>query len=294
MLVVRCAAKVNWILKVGPRRADGYHELWTLFQTIGLHDELRLTPSAKLELACDDPRVPTGEENTVWRVAAALRERFAVQQAVRIELRKRIPPGSGLGGGSSDAAGALLALERMWGLSLTREHRQAIAAEVGADVPFFLVGGTAVGTGRGDCLEPGPAWEVPWMLLGLPPFVVSTAEVYRRWDRRAERLTAPGARVSLSGLSERNSPPAKDFRLLANDLEPVIFEGWPQVREFRDALVDSGAEVALVSGSGGAVFGVFGGPSARARAEALLAGRFHDWKLVPCGTQPVAIEWASP
>src|SRR4051794_30813583 len=146
-------AKINWTLRVLGKRDDGYHELYTVFQTVSLHDTLEFEESDEVTLTCDEGAVPTDERNLVLRAAAALRERSGCSTGARINLSKRIPAPGGLGGGSSNAAVALVGLRRLWGLRASDADLHQILASIGSDVPFFLHGGTAVGTGRGEIIE---------------------------------------------------------------------------------------------------------------------------------------------
>ena len=168
---VRCPAKVNLVLRVLGRRADGYHELDTLFQAVDLWDSLSIRGSERLTLHTDDPKLPVDESNLVLRAALLLRERFGrANLGGRLELGKTIPVRGGLGGGSSDAAAALLLCNRFWGLGVPAETLAELAAELGADVPFFLTGGTARGRGRGDEIEPLTFPGAAPIVLGCPPF----------------------------------------------------------------------------------------------------------------------------
>lgn len=278
---VRCPAKVNLALRVLRRRPDDYHELDTVFQAIDLWDELSLWPDSRLSLRCSDPRLPADESNLVLRAARLLRERHGRDGlGGRLRLDKHIPAGAGLGGGSSDAAGALVLCARHWRLRLPAESLLELARELGADVPFFLVGGTARGTGRGDCIEALPPLPEVCFLLGIPPLAISTAEVFRALP---SKLTLPGNGVNLPLFSAHKWPAENDFRFAINDLERVVFRRWPGLGRFRDALRDRGAVAALLSGSGSTVFAVF---EDRARAEQAargLAGQFGDWRLLPTG-----------
>ena len=277
-LVAWCPAKVNLALRVLGRRGDGYHELETWFQAIDLWDRLEVRPHDRLELACDDPRVPAGPGNLVLQAAAAMRELAAnPKPGAEFRLLKRIPPQGGLGGGSSDAAGALLLCSRLWGVSLSPERLHALAAGLGADVPFFLTGGTARGTGRGDRIEPAPfLGEVP-ILLGVPPFGISTAEVFAALRTR---LTPPGNDVSVPPFSGLKCREDNDFSFMTNDLEPVVFPARGELREFRDALLEVGARGALLSGSGSTVYGVFPAPADLAPIAERLRKSFAGWSIV--------------
>jgi 4-diphosphocytidyl-2-C-methyl-D-erythritol kinase len=279
LYVARCPAKVNLALHVIGRRPDGYHELDTIFQAVDLWDtlELRAAPEG-LTVSCDAPGVPTDDSNLVLRAAALLRERHGrAKDGAAFHLEKGIPTQAGLGGGSSDAAGALRLCARHWELELDEGKLQAIARELGADVPFFLRGGAARGRGRGDRLEPWSAGECRSMLLGMPPYGISTKQVFARLDAR---LTLPGNGVNLPILSAHKLPVGNDFGLAVNDLEPVVFEGWPELRRFRDALLDAGAGTALLSGSGSTVYGIFGSTDRLDRAAERLASQFESWRLL--------------
>jgi 4-diphosphocytidyl-2-C-methyl-D-erythritol kinase len=277
-VVARCPGKVNLALRVLGVREDGYHELDTIFQAIDLWDEIGARPAPDLTLSCDRPGLPTDDTNLVLRAAELMRERFDVGDAgAALVLRKAIPPRSGLGGGSSDAAGAMLLLRKLWDLPASAEDLIDLGARLGADVPFFLHGGTARGRGRGDRVEPLPfVGELP-LLLGIPPFGISTARVFAEVR---DRLTLPRNGVSVPLFSSPKWPEGNDFHFAVNDLETVVFETWPELERFRDALWGAGARSALLSGSGSVVYGIFEDPGALSRAECELQGRFERWTLM--------------
>jgi 4-diphosphocytidyl-2-C-methyl-D-erythritol kinase len=279
LIVARCPAKINLALRVLGRRADGYHELDTLFQTVDLWDTLELRPSpGRLTLTCEAPGVPVDESNLVMRAAALLRERHGrPSDGAAFRLDKGIPTQGGLGGGSSDAAGALLLCARHWGMTLDHGALEPVARELGADVPFFLVGGTARGRGRGDRIEPLTVDEPRSILLGLPPFGIATREVFARLDAR---LTLPLNGVNLPIFSAHKLPVGNDFGLAMNDLEAVVFEGWPELRQFRDALLETGARFAMLSGSGSTVYGIFGSKARLETAAERLGSQFESWRLL--------------
>jgi len=276
--IASCPAKINLVLRVLGRRSDGYHELDTVFQAVDLWDTLEIRASDSLRLTCDDPRLAVDESNLVLRAAGLLAERCSDgPRHGALSLHKRIPVQAGLGGGSSDAAGALMLCDRFWSLGLGRNRLVQLAAELGSDVPFFLTGGTARGWGRGDRIEALPFVGETHVILGCPPFGIPTAKVF---GRLAGWLTLPGNGVSVSPASAHKWPRDNDFGFLTNDLETVVFEGWPELRRFRDALVETGAAAALLSGSGSAVFGVFPGRD-RPTAEAeRLGARFLGWRVL--------------
>jgi 4-diphosphocytidyl-2-C-methyl-D-erythritol kinase len=276
----RCPAKINLLLRVKGRRPDGYHEIETLFQAVDLWDEIEAEAADDLSLTCDPPGLPTDGTNLVLRAARRLREAVKEAGGARLRLRKRIPVGAGLGGGSSDAAGTLLLLGRLWRVDLGREALAGLAADLGADVPFFLTGGTALGTGRGDRIRPLPFAGERWVLLGHPPYCISTAEVYGALQGP---LTPPGADVSVTDLSI-GLPGGTGLGFARNDLESVVFRRWPELLAFREALLTVGARTALLCGSGSSVFGIFDTEEALERGSDGLAAKFPGFRLVPTRT----------
>jgi len=282
--VADCPAKINLTLRVVARRPDGYHELDTVFQAIDLWDRLELVPrdDDRLTLACDDARVPTDDRNLVLRAADGFRRAWAPRgRGADFRLHKAIPMQGGLGGGSSDAAGALLLCGRHWGVEPGRPALERLASGLGADVPFFLTGGTARGTGRGDRIEALRFAGEVGLLLGLPPHGIPTREVF---EDLGARLTLPPIGVSVRSLSEHKWPGDNDFSVVANDLEAVVFDRWPDLRRFRDALITEGAQGAALSGSGSTVYGVFPDAERRRGAEVALGARFPTWKLLATRT----------
>jgi 4-diphosphocytidyl-2-C-methyl-D-erythritol kinase len=281
-LLVRCPAKVNLGLRVLAKRRDGYHEVATLYQAIDWWDELALEAAGGLVLSVDDPAVPAGEENLVLRAARLLQARVprAGGCGASLALAKSIPAGAGLGGGSSDAAGALAGLNALWGLGLSSEALGELAAELGSDVPFFLVGGAALGTGRGEVVTPLPRSVVRGLVLGFPGRPLPTAEVYARL--RAP-LTPGSGDVTVSrflvNCAERN-----DFSLVTNDLEAAAFAICGDLVPFRDGLRRIGAETALVSGSGSTVFGLFDPGADVAAIAGALRRSFAGWTVRACRT----------
>jgi len=281
-LAAICPAKVNLGLHVAGRRADGYHEIVTIFQAIDLCDVLRGELAGTVTLAVRGASVPEGETNLVVKAARLLQARVprAHSYGARLTLDKTIPAGGGLGGGSSDAAGALLLLNELWALRLEATAMTALAAELGSDVPFFLVGGTALGTGRGTTIAALAPITDRTLLLGCPPFGLSTPEVYRALGAA---LTADGADVTVPRLFLKFAE-GNDFALARNDFEAVAFGLRAELATFRDALLRSGAEVALLSGSGSTVFGLFGAGTDVTSMAKDLCFEFPDWTLRACET----------
>ena len=292
---VKCPAKINLGLQVLGRRPDGYHELRTVFQTIALHDELHLEEeraagTAKVELCVaggSDGLEAVGQPNLAALAAEAVLKELRVRRRVRLVLYKKIPPGSGLGGGSSDAAAVLRALPTWLGRPLAPERRLALAAELGADVPFFLVGGQAIGLGRGTEVYPLP--DVP----ALPLVVVhsglhiSTADAYRRLDQargnvdtlRPVPMALTTATAEPSMVSFCAVVCSRRWDRLKSDFEPVVFSTYPELRRIKTALTRAGASAALLSGSGSAVFGIFDSGTAARHATARLRCRWPRWQV---------------
>lgn len=288
---VLCPAKINLGLRVLHRRDDGYHEIRSRLQAIDLRDRLEAEPHrADLELTVHGGPAPAGPDNLVWRAAEMLRTHAGTRRGASLVLHKAIPVGAGMGGGSSDAAGALVLLDRLWDLRTPTVELSAIAARLGSDVPFFLVGGTADVTGRGEQVRRVAPSRQMVVLLGVPPFGIATAEAYR-W--LSARLTPPREDVSVPRLSGDGGGYGtdSDARWL-NDFEPVVFARRPSLRRFRDDLLDLGARAALLCGSGSTVFGVFGSADERDRARKALRSRYDRWRLVGTRTVPDAVCWA--
>jgi len=241
-------------------RQDGYHELRTLFQTIDLKDdvELRLTPRGPVSVACDHPDVPLGESNLALRAAREVLAFGRVERGVEIKLVKRIPVAGGLGGGSADAAAVLRGLDHLLGLGLGRAGLQPLARRLGADVPFFLYGGTALGLARGE--EVYPLWQQVRADLVLvdPGLPVSTAAVFRRVD---ESLTPRENSHTIFRFVSSDLEGASAFSRLTNELEQAALTEVPElgqvVRRIREMLLGDGARMAALSGSGSSFFGLF-------------------------------------
>jgi len=252
-------AKINWTLEVLGRRTDGYHELRTLLQTVSLADSLSFERADDgINLICDAPGVPLDETNLVVRAARLLKEATGFKGGVRIGLDKRIPIGAGLGGGSSNAAMTLLALQHLWGVELAPGELFRLGARLGADVPAFFLGGTCVGIGRGDEVYPLPDIVFEDMLLVKPDFGVSTREVY---SSLPNELTRPFSLdiipCSVEAAYRSTFVPGETLPLLRNDLERSVFARYPQLGEIRDRLTRMGACAAMMSGSGSTIFALF-------------------------------------
>jgi 4-diphosphocytidyl-2-C-methyl-D-erythritol kinase len=288
-LVARSYAKVNLGLEVLGVRADGYHELRTLFQTVDLHDQVtvRLRPRSRtIEVECEHPLVPADDTNLAYKAAAALRQFARVTGGVSIEIEKRIPVGGGLGGGSSNAAVVLLSLDRLWKLGLGPAGLHPLARRLGADVPYFLVGGTALGLARGDEVYPLHRQIRGHVVIADPGSPVSTAAVFRRIDAR---LTPRENSNTIFRFASRDLDRGA-WSLLANDLEPAALEESPDLKvrsgRIRGLLVRGGALLAALSGSGSSYFGFFDDP-VRARSAAMALRRAG---IRAIGTRTLSVE----
>lgn len=275
-LVVPAFAKVNLGLEVLGTRQDGFHELRTLFQTLELHDDIAISGSrAGIVVSCSHPGVPNDESNLAHRAAAELRRRGRVRTGVRIEIEKRIPVAGGLGGGSSDAAAVLVALDRLWGLGLDRDGLLPIARRLGADVPYFLTGGTALGIARGDEIYPLRDQLSGHVVLVDPGRPLSTAKVFERLDAE---LTPRENSSTISRFVSSDLSGALRFGILKNELENAALGEAPDLaestRRMRVILMREGAVLAQMSGSGSAFFGLFleRRPAKSATASLLAAG----------------------
>jgi 4-diphosphocytidyl-2-C-methyl-D-erythritol kinase len=283
-------AKINWSLEILGKRPDGYHEVSTLLQTVSLHDDLHFETSedGTVSLSCDEPKIPTDDDNLVIRAAHALKQRCKVDQGARVRLEKRIPTKAGLGGASSNAAVSLLALAHLWQVEPTVSELLEIAVSLGADVPFFLLGGCVRATGTGTTLSTLPEETVPvqqHLIVITPNAGVSTVAAYAAFNSRA--LTTKNADSILPvSRSKANSRPSRPWPLLdslRNDFESVIFDIEPEIRRTKETLLQAGALGALLAGSGSSVFGIFADREDQQRAVReieLEAG----WRMFPCVT----------
>lgn len=276
-------AKINLTLRVHGRRADGYHEISTTLQTITLNDLITFEPlpGERFELVCAAPDVPADETNLVHRAATALRERFGVRRGARVTLEKKIPSGGGLGGGSSDAAVALVGLSYLWDLHIGKRELAETGARLGADVPFFFTGGTALGTGTGTDIAPLGDAPRRHLIVVTPAVKVSTAEAYKALN--APALTKADGAVMLP-ISHEEADFSDSLRgEMRNDFEAVVFRLHPDIKRAKDALLGAGARGAMLSGSGSSVFGVFDSES-EARLALGALGAEAGWQVFPCST----------
>jgi 4-diphosphocytidyl-2-C-methyl-D-erythritol kinase len=282
-LTLKAFAKINPSLRVLGKRADGYHELDTIFQTVSLHDTIRFTATDNpaIVTSCDDLSLWMGETNLVTRAAKALGDRFSPKHGARIHLQKRIPVQAGLGGGSSDAATTLIGLIHLWELPATTEDLISIATALGADVPFFFFGGTARATGIGDQIETLSDAPETFFLIVKPNANINTADAYKALDARS--LTSKVDETILSSSDAKEFFDSSSFASLRNDFEAVAFVLEPEIERAKAALLKAGAPGALLAGSGSAVFGMFDSEDAQRRA--IQAFELETgWRVFPCKT----------
>ncbi len=268
-------AKVNLGLRVLRRRPDGFHDIATVFQTISLHDTIELSADRELKLFCDAPQIPIDDRNLIIKAGKALRNRYKVKSGASIRLVKRIPYPGGLGGGSSNAAVALLGLNRLWGLGASVPELHELAAAIGSDVPFFLYGGSAFGRGRGTELETLPDIRSELMLVVTPEIAVSTKGAFESLGPR--NLTEEAAnRILLNCRFQAEGSDLAAFDL-ENDLEETVFTAHPEIRRVKMRLLELGAIKAAMSGSGASVFASFDNKETRQTAMKAL-GDQSNWR----------------
>jgi len=263
-ILLRAFAKVNYALEVRGLRDDGYHEVSSVLQSVSLVDELEIERSGGgFELLFEPERVEVGpvEENTVYKAWALLWEASGHELPVRMRLHKKIPAGAGLGGGSADAAAVLIGMNELFGLGLGEEDLWGIGARIGADVPFCISGGTALGEGVGDVLTPLPTPPDHHLVLAKPGRSADTGGIYRLYDGR---LAAGKASVDPVVSALRSGSLPGFAAAVGNDLEPVTAELVPEVTAYKREMLRAGALGAAMSGTGTAVFGIFGAEEAAA------------------------------
>jgi 4-diphosphocytidyl-2-C-methyl-D-erythritol kinase len=290
---LRTNAKTNLLLRVLGRRPDGYHEIETIFHTVNLADTVSISPMTgdDIEVAMHAGRatnyeLPPAAENLVSMAARKLIETGVGRtHGVRIEIDKHIPIGAGLGGGSSNAAGVLEALNEMWGLELDSGALAELAVDIGADVPYCLTGGTALATGRGEKTTALPAPATLWFVLGLSNEPLMTREVYEEFDTRNDPADVRSAPMSLAiGLGDVTAIAA----LVHNDLERPAFRLRPQLAELKEAMLDAGALGAVMSGSGPTIVGLARDLEHATAIEAAAERSFG--RVAVASSRPVCIE----
>lgn len=275
-MVIACYAKLNLTLEILGKRADGYHAVRSVMQTIGLADRLEVAAADELVFSCDDPALAT-PDNLVYRAARLLQTECGARAGAALRLEKRIPAAAGLGGGSSDAAGTIVALNRLWKLRLCLAEQQRLAARLGSDVPFFLSGGTALATGRGERITPLPPLPRHWVVLVFPPARLSTAAVYGAVipaDYTAGVITADTVAAAQHGA---RLPQTRWYNALARPARALA----PGIEAAQAALLRAGARYAHLSGSGPTVFSLCHDEAAARMLAAALQREGHSTQAAP-------------
>ena len=280
-LIVPAHAKINLGLYVLGKRSDGYHDIWTIFQELEFHDTLHFRKHAdKLLITTDHPSLPIRENNLVWQAVRLLSQRVSCPENVTIHIKKNIPLGAGLGGGSSDAATTLLGMNHLFQLGLSPNELAEFGAELGSDVPFFLHGGTALATGRGEHIRPLSGFSPAWVLLVNPGIHISSG-----WSYKNLNLRLTNSQKIISVL-----PQGKDIVIigahqtpLKNLLEEPVIKKYPLIRSIKAQLLDNGAEWAMMSGSGSTVFGIFSRKASVEKARQYMER--PDWLVVVTQTR---------
>ena len=270
-IAFKTPAKVNLGLYILGKREDGFHELETLFQMVNWCDEIKIECLGDgLDLICNQPDIPNDDGNLVIKAARLLQTRFPDRcKGARIHLKKNIPHGAGLGGGSGNAAGTLLGLNFLWGLKLKREDLILMASELGSDVPFFLFSPCAIGRSRGEILEPVNSSIKFYILMVYPGFTLSAAWVYGNLNLK---LTKQKNNISILENFLLQSEFAQLGAAWINDLETVVFQEYPEIFAIKKQILAFGAKGALLSGSGSTVFGLFDNLETAKTAYARLEG----------------------
>ncbi|MBS3818290.1 4-(cytidine 5'-diphospho)-2-C-methyl-D-erythritol kinase [bacterium] len=248
---VKSFAKINLGLEILGKREDGFHQVRTLLQSINLFDILnfRSLEDGAVEVSGDDDSVPWDESNLIFKAAVLFKKRYDVRKGVEIKVQKRIPPGKGLGGGSSNAAMTLYALNKMWNMALSRKEMLSLSRRLGADVFYFLEGGLCLGEERGELITPLNDLDSHACVLIFPPLQLSTARVYQQGTMS---LTSEGKDSKINKFLKNG-----ELGSLENQLEKTVFDLYPQLKDIKEALLREGADLSLVSGSGSAIFGIY-------------------------------------
>jgi 4-diphosphocytidyl-2-C-methyl-D-erythritol kinase len=327
-VTVRSFSKINLGLRIGAARADRFHDLLTVYQTIALHDTIHVSvrKGSGIEIRCADPRVPTDDSNTCFRTVQRALKTLGARGRIIIEIEKRLPVQGGLGGASANAVSALFALERALKESLPTEERVRIAAEVGSDLPLFLIGGTVLGVGRGEEVYPLEDLPQTAMVILSPEIGVSTPKAFAAWDRRQSEgcLDSEGrawetsrSKLTVSAASDRMNELSRELSawlmqkysgapvgrgraenpLLAlvragikNDFEQVVFPEYPELCEGKQALLRAGAMYASLSGSGSTLYGLYASREAAAASARRL--REQGWMARATSTVTRRAYWS--
>lgn len=252
---IKAYAKINLGLDVIRRREDGYHEVRMIMQNIGLYDELTINKKgeAGIEILVDSCELPTDEDNLIYKAAKLLFDRFDIREGVTVNLRKNIPIAAGLAGGSTDAAATLIGINEIFDLKLSKEELMELSVKIGADVPYCILGGTAIAEGIGEILTPIMSCPNCFVLIAKPPVGVSTPHVYK--SLKLDEIVHPDIDAIISGIENKDIRTVADN--LGNVLESVTIKEHPEIADIKNMMTDNGAMASLMSGSGPTVFGLF-------------------------------------
>lgn len=285
--------KINLLLNILGRRPDGFHELETILHPVALYDTLRVEPANEgISLICNDPLIPTGETNLVCRAASAFLQATGIKTGLRFELEKRIPSAAGLGGGSGNAATTLLGLNQLWNQPLAVAELTRLAASLGSDVPFFLLGGPALATGRGELVKPLgelAALRGVWALLIHPGFGVATSWAYRELVNHPAALNGQPGRAARLVKALRNDTLADAAADFYNSLEAPVLNKYPILKLYQEFCRGHGALAAMMSGSGSTTFAL----TASEAVARELRGRFLARFGTACWTAVVPLQTAA-
>lgn len=278
-------AKVNLFLNVLRKRKDGYHEIDTLFERIDLCDEIVLK-SVPHGIGVRCSTGPQGSDNLAYRAAKILQDTFKIKKGVEIAIRKKIPMGAGLGGGSSNAATVLLGLKHLWKIRCSQKKLMALGAKIGSDVPFFILQTPfAHATGRGEILRKikNPPPKI-WHVLVKPNFSISTKMAYVLWSRRGRSRACPPRAATRAAPTELTFPGTRVRMTLFNSLEHVLNKRLTEILKIKKSLMNTGALGALMSGSGSVVFGIFASKALAQKVERNLRKKNKSWQVFVAST----------
>lgn len=281
LITVEGYAKINLTLDILGKRPDGYHEVSMVMQSVSLHDTVKLTKIPKgIELTLNVPELEADERNLAWRAAALLLRERQVEGGVRIELVKRIPVAAGLAGGSADAAAVLRGVNELYGLGLTLPELCSYGAKLGSDIPFCIMGGTMLATGRGEVLKDLESVPEFWVVLAKPKISVSTAWAYQNYDEQGTEAHPDNAAICEKIKAQDRKGIAS---LLCNVLESVTIKQYPVIAQYKGWMLEKGALASMMSGSGPTVFGLFADEKAASEAAAYLRSQ-TDADIFVCQT----------
>ncbi len=274
MVTVEANAKINLTLDILGTRPDGYHEVEMVMQSVGLFDALRLERREKgISLRMDAPGLPVDETNLAWKAARLFLDVYKIQQGVDIEIEKRIPPAAGLAGGSADAAGTLIGMNRLFGTGASAKELCALGEKIGSDVPFCIEGGTMLATGRGEILRRLSDIPPLFVVLAKPPVSVSTAWAYRTYDEVGATYH-PDTKAMLAAISKGRVEAITGG--LVNVLEEVTLKAHPMIATYKRVLTENGSAAAMMSGSGPTVFALAEKKAEAQRAATALSHAYPD------------------